>query len=373
MDNLTKLIESTEILNEAQLKQQSEGILFAPKELPSYEPKRDLDPLPFSSPRQEVIIKQPLPDIKPSVEEIPANKPSDQKVREMTFEEPFSIDYPVASFLKQPQDLFTNPNPSRSFEDSKPSVFDLQRSFNSYSGIAPLEEEKFPATAGGKTEDFSTVKTAFYADDTYEMTPRPVMRQTFDEFVPTSERNLFQTDQAEHPRAFIHDHAVNVPAETASQQLRASLEDPKQFVSNPLPQNVWFKCRIIRSRAGLFNLGAKFTLYTEEAKELLSAKRVASSIRSYYRIAFSKDDLTEKGLVARLNSNYLGSVFTLFDQGLSPDAKGVSEDNLREELVSVAYVSYIAGSQPNRTLMSKEDNCPPSHRELNWTALRMEA
>jgi hypothetical protein len=320
MASLSQLIDSSEILNEAQLKAQREGALFAPQEQPSYEPKRDHEPHPFSSPRQEVVLRQssdvPLSQptsTSPSKPSSPALPKQDKKVMPYTHQES---------------------NPSYAFgpavEETKLPMSVVPRNIS------------FPERSFVSELDFTTVKTAFHLEDTYEITPVPITRQSWDNPQISSEQEhfIFPSLEGSAASSMQNQRLLSSPVDE-SQVLRASLEDPRQFAVKPLPQHVWLKCRVLRSPAGLFSLGSKFSLVTEEGLPLLSAKRVASSVRSYYRIAYSSEALTEDALLGRLHSNYLGSIFNLFDNGLAPGSREASEDNLREELASVTYVSSM--------------------------------
>lgn len=356
MDNLTKLIDSTEILNEAQLKQQQEGGLFAPKELPVYEPKRDLESPVFSSPRQEVFIsQQPQALDNPALPPKQDTAPSSRKINSR-YEEPLEFEPTVGEFLKDyDAPAFTFEATKDPFEFGTSGFAAAPKDFSQFNPNDPIEESKLPACIAPRMINvpskensgemkFSMVKTNIYPEETFEMTPRPVVRQVFDDFQATSERNLISVDsQGFQAAKFLT--AGDISEEAAEEQLRESLENPKVFVFNPLPQGVWMKCRVIKTASGLFSLGAKYSLETEDGQEILTAKRVAKSIRSYYRIAHNDEGLTEKGLIARLNSNYMGSVFNLYDNGLAPGAKGhpalTSEDNTREELATIAYVTAM--------------------------------
>jgi tubby-related protein 1 len=104
----------------------------------------------------------------------------------------------------------------------------------------------------------------------------------------------------------------------------------------------------------LFKLGSKYSLITEEGKPILYAKRVAKCLRSYYRVAFTPETLDEQSLSARLQANFLGSAFCLYDNGA--DSQLTSMKPVREELAAVTYVSFTQGVNLNEPLCPRQIN-----------------
>ena len=72
---------------------------------------------------------------------------------------------------------------------------------------------------------------------------------------------------------------------------------------------------------------------------LLAAKKRSKQRTSNYLISTNKDDLKRTGdsFVGKLRSNFVGTEFTVYDDGAAPKEKGAS-DSIRNELAVVTYV-----------------------------------
>jgi tubby and related proteins len=117
-----------------------------------------------------------------------------------------------------------------------------------------------------------------------------------------------------------------------------------EFVLKPAPQNLTIKCRITRDKHGVDR--GMFPTYfmhfeREDGKKvfLLAARKRKRSKTSNYLITIDPIDLKRDGenFIGKLRANYLGTQFTVYDNGSNPN-KGVAEDDIREELISIIYV-----------------------------------
>lgn len=72
---------------------------------------------------------------------------------------------------------------------------------------------------------------------------------------------------------------------------------------------------------------------------LLAAKKRSKQRTSNYLVSMDKDDLKRTGenFVGKLRSNFVGTEFTVYDDGAAPKDKGPSE-KMRNELAVVTYV-----------------------------------
>lgn len=74
---------------------------------------------------------------------------------------------------------------------------------------------------------------------------------------------------------------------------------------------------------------------------LLAARKRKRSKTSNYLITIDPIDLKRDGenFIGKLRANYLGTQFTVYDNGKNPNKGSVTENDVREELISVIYVS----------------------------------
>ena len=75
---------------------------------------------------------------------------------------------------------------------------------------------------------------------------------------------------------------------------------------------------------------------------VLWGKKRSWNRTSNYLITLNEKNLDVKapGYAAKLRSNFMGTEFRIYDNGLNPDKKGVTESNVRSELGCIFYVSY---------------------------------
>lgn len=129
-----------------------------------------------------------------------------------------------------------------------------------------------------------------------------------------------------------------------------------EFVLTPAPQNLTVKCRITRDKHGVDR--GMFPTYfmhfeREDGKKvfLLAARKRKRSKTSNYLITIDPIDLKRDGenFIGKLRANYLGTQFTVYNNGSNPN-KGVSEDSIREELISIIYDTNILGFKGPRKM-----------------------
>ncbi|XP_037092803.1 tubby-related protein 3-like [Pollicipes pollicipes] len=137
-----------------------------------------------------------------------------------------------------------------------------------------------------------------------------------------------------------------------------SLDD---FVLAPAAQGVQIKCRITRDRKGM-DRGLYPTYFLHLEKEdgkkvfLLAGRKRKKSATSNYLISTDPTDLSRGGeaFVGKLRSNLLGTMFTVYDNGVPPNkvraGDGCEEQRPRQELTAVVYETNVLGFKGPRRM-----------------------
>eukprot|EP00240_Pyramimonas_obovata_P003820 CAMPEP_0118927274 /NCGR_PEP_ID=MMETSP1169-20130426/4782_1 /TAXON_ID=36882 /ORGANISM="Pyramimonas obovata, Strain CCMP722" /LENGTH=367 /DNA_ID=CAMNT_0006869011 /DNA_START=209 /DNA_END=1309 /DNA_ORIENTATION=+ len=112
------------------------------------------------------------------------------------------------------------------------------------------------------------------------------------------------------------------------------------FLNTPAPQDKLIQCYVRRDkdRTGLY---PQFQLYLTNGDQfLLAARRRKKSNSSNYLVSLDPEDLARggAGFHAKLRSNYVGTSYTLYNNGLKP-GKGVSQSEERKELGAIFFKS----------------------------------
>ncbi|XP_072014530.1 tubby-related protein 3-like [Amphiura filiformis] len=138
-----------------------------------------------------------------------------------------------------------------------------------------------------------------------------------------------------------------------------NLEDLDKFCLSPAPQGVTIRCRISRDKKGVDRtMYPTYFLHMErdDGKRvfLLAARRRKKSTTSNYLMSTDPTDLSRGGesFVGKLRSNFMGTSFTIFDNGISPNKPGTLADgsNSREELAAVVYETNVLGFKGPRKM-----------------------
>jgi tubby-related protein 1 len=85
---------------------------------------------------------------------------------------------------------------------------------------------------------------------------------------------------------------------------------------------------------------------------LLAGKKRPNNKTSNYLVSMSQKELNVKSpnYLGKLRSNFLGTEFTLYDNGYNPKKRGSNISNYREQLGVVLYQSNILGSKGPRKM-----------------------
>lgn len=134
------------------------------------------------------------------------------------------------------------------------------------------------------------------------------------------------------------------------------LTDIMAFITTPAPRAVGVvQCYIERDKAGL---GKKvypvYQLYLKEGDRfLLAGKKRAKQKTSNYLISRDAEDLNRdsESFIGKLRSNFVGTEFTIYDSGVSPDeAKKKPGMPVRKEIACCTYASNVFGSRGPRKM-----------------------
>ncbi|KAI6178855.1 Glucuronosyltransferase [Aphelenchoides besseyi] len=112
----------------------------------------------------------------------------------------------------------------------------------------------------------------------------------------------------------------------------------------PCRKNITMKCRITRDKKGMDKgMFPFYYLHLEKEDEkrvfLLAARRRKKSTTANYLISTDPTDLSRNGnsFMAKVRSNALGTMFTVFDNGDNPKKAAVVGDGIRQELAAIIY------------------------------------
>ncbi|EGZ21917.1 hypothetical protein PHYSODRAFT_488286 [Phytophthora sojae] len=121
---------------------------------------------------------------------------------------------------------------------------------------------------------------------------------------------------------------------------RAEIDALRSFVlRSPAQGSAAIRCYVERDRKGLNRLHPVFRLFLESGKQfLLCAQKRASSKTSNYLLTMEQNPTNRRSnlIVGKLRSNWSGSEYTMYDDGMSPD-KTALEANVRNILGAVEF------------------------------------
>lgn len=133
-----------------------------------------------------------------------------------------------------------------------------------------------------------------------------------------------------------------------------------EFVSKPAPDGVSVKCRVQREKKGMErSMYPTYYLYLEmetvsKKMFLLAARKRKRSRSSNYLISTDAKDLSRDGknFVGKLRSNFLGTSFTVYDNGVNPSSRKASKPDIRQELAAVHYETNVLGFKGPRKMVT---------------------
>nr|XP_034370291.1 tubby protein homolog isoform X2 [Arvicanthis niloticus] len=155
--------------------------------------------------------------------------------------------------------------------------------------------------------------------------------------------------------------AASAPSPAAPEPaVDIEVQDLEEFALRPAPQGITIKCRITRDKKGM-DRGMYPTYFLhldrEDGKKvfLLAGRKRKKSKTSNYLISVDPTDLSRGGdsYIGKLRSNLMGTKFTVYDNGVSPQKASSStleSGTLRQELAAVCYETNVLGFKGPRKM-----------------------
>lgn len=139
------------------------------------------------------------------------------------------------------------------------------------------------------------------------------------------------------------------------------LSDMRRFLTTPLPRECGIvQCYIRRNKSGTNKLFPVYSLFLKEGDVfLMASKKRPKNKTSNYLISADQHDLsrTGRGYLGKLRSNFVGTEFQVFDDGVNPkdtDPDEVASNKaggaVRCEMAAVMYAANVLGSRGPRKM-----------------------
>ncbi|NP_001016482.1 tubby-related protein 1 [Xenopus tropicalis] len=133
------------------------------------------------------------------------------------------------------------------------------------------------------------------------------------------------------------------------------VDNLEEFVLRPAPQGVTIKCKVTRDKKGMDRgLYPTYYVHLDNDKKvfLLAGRKRKKSKTSNYLISIDATDLSRGGenFIGKLRSNLMGTKFTVFDNGASPDKANSDWSNVRQELAAIVYETNVLGFKGPRKM-----------------------
>jgi tubby-related protein 1 len=150
----------------------------------------------------------------------------------------------------------------------------------------------------------------------------------------------------------------NIPPSPATEKriynlASMSAEEARAFVMNPVPPGEILEITVVRSKGGFLNLYPKYSMhFTDGMGFILAGKKRGANKSSNYLMSLSQTDINKDSpqIVGKVRSNFVGTEFTIYDNGVNPDReKGTAFTKWRKELGVVFYESnFMKGKTPRK-------------------------
>lgn len=132
-----------------------------------------------------------------------------------------------------------------------------------------------------------------------------------------------------------------------------SVEELRDLFMRPVPPNVGqILCTIVRHKSGFNRLWPKYTLHLSDSnKFLLNGKKRSGNATSNYMITLDQEKMKKgtQGYLGKVRSNFLGTEFYLYDDGVSPKNERDIE-RIRREHGIIEYETNVLGSKGPRRM-----------------------
>lgn len=132
-----------------------------------------------------------------------------------------------------------------------------------------------------------------------------------------------------------------------------SVEELRDLFMRPVPPTVGqILCTIVRHKSGFNRLWPKYTLHLSDSnKFLLNGKKRSGNATSNYMITLDQEKMKKgtQGYLGKVRSNFLGTEFYLYDDGVSPkNERGI--ERIRQEHGIIEYETNVLGSKGPRRM-----------------------
>mmetsp|Transcript_35519 Transcript_35519/g.111101 ORF Transcript_35519/g.111101 Transcript_35519/m.111101 type:complete len:446 (+) Transcript_35519:95-1432(+) len=169
-----------------------------------------------------------------------------------------------------------------------------------------------------------------------------------------SKRKNFLAEEPEADKKEPEDADDDGESDGGGQISTLDVSNVKAFVLRTIPrsQNQPIQCYIKRLRSGFQKLWPSYVLYSQDPdKFLLSGRRRKKNKQSTYLISTDEKDLARKSdsYTGKVKSNFVGTEFTIYDNGKNPTRKK-EEAEVRVELGVVQYDRNVLGSNGPRKM-----------------------
>jgi tubby-related protein 1 len=141
-------------------------------------------------------------------------------------------------------------------------------------------------------------------------------------------------------------------------QAPPDLTNMRRFLTSPIPRQCGIiQCYIRRNKNGTNKLFPVYSLYLKEGDVfLMASKKRPKNKTSNYLISMDQNDLNRSGsnYLGKLRSNFVGTEFQVFDDGINPKDGADNDDNqntnVRCEMGGVMYAANVLGSRGPRKM-----------------------
>ncbi|KAL3666772.1 hypothetical protein V7S43_008393 [Phytophthora oleae] len=141
---------------------------------------------------------------------------------------------------------------------------------------------------------------------------------------------------------------------------KLDITDMRAFILRPIPKAYdVVECYIERNKSGANKMFPEYCLYMKEGDRfLLTAKKRPKNRTSNYLVSLQRGDLLRRGsdnYVGKLRANFLGTEFTIYDNGCSPkdaDQQTITSNpaGIRQELGIAMYAANVLGHRGPRKM-----------------------
>jgi len=133
------------------------------------------------------------------------------------------------------------------------------------------------------------------------------------------------------------------------------LSDMRKFLMQPAtPDQGIVQCHIKRNKAGRNSKFPEYCLYLRDGNRfLMCSKKRRHQKTANYLVSMQRGDMDRgsTNTLGKLRANFLGTEFTIYDNGINPkDTFGQEDQNIREELGIVMYAKNVLGSKAPRKM-----------------------